>query len=67
MTHDEYKQKTIAMIRECDGRLSSKTDDELACLYREWSSVTASAGWLLHSDRGIKAFYEWATVAPCDR
>ena len=62
-----YKEQTIQMIRKLGGRLDEKTDDELADLYHEWSEETASAGWLMHSERGVTAFYEWATTAPCDR
>lgn len=64
---NEYKQKTIATIRDHSDKLSSKTDDQLADLYREWSNITASANWLMHSEPGIKAFCRWATIAPCDR
>lgn len=64
---DDYKEQTIQMIRKLGGRLDEKTDEELADLYREWSKETASAGWLMHSERGVTAFSEWATTAPCDR
>ena len=64
---NDYKAKTIQMIREHGGRLDEKTDEELADLYHEWSEETASAGWLMHSERGVTAFSEWATTAPCDR
>lgn len=63
----DYKAQTIRMIRERGGRLAEKTDDELANLYHEWSKETASAGWLMPSERGVYSFYEWATTAPCDR
>lgn len=64
---NDYKEQTIQMIRKLGGRLNEKTDDGLADLYHEWSEKTASAGWLMHSERGVTAFYEWATTAPCDR
>lgn len=64
---DEYKQKTLAMIRDHSDKLSSKTDNQLADLYREWSNVIASANWLMHSEIGVDEFCKWATVAPCDR
>lgn len=64
---NDYKKATLQMIRERGGRLDEKDDDELAGMYHEWSEETANAGWLMHSERGIAAFYEWATTAPCDR
>ena len=63
----KYKQETIEEIRKyrytC---LSTITDDEIAQLYREWSEITASANWLMHSPKVIESFIEWATTKPCD-
>lgn len=64
---EDHEKATIKIIRDHGGRLDGKSDHALAELYREWSQETASAGWLTPSERGIAAFYDWATIAPCDR
>ena len=64
---EDYEKQTIQEIRCLGSRLSGFTDYKLRELYREWSQETACAGWLGCSKRGLKAFAEWATVAPCDR
>jgi hypothetical protein len=61
-----YKTETICMIRALGSRLNSKRDASIADMYKEWSEITASAGWLTPIEEVVRSFVAWATTAPCD-
>lgn len=64
---EDYRKKTLEMIRRFGGRLEAFSDDALSDLYHEWSEMTYSAGWWSPHQEHVKRFCEWATTAPCDR
>lgn len=63
---EPYQIKTISEIRASEPKLTNLSNQSLIDLYREWSCITASAGWLMPTEAGLKSFNKWATTAPCD-
>jgi hypothetical protein len=66
MIQDYYELETLREIKKAGSRLNRLSQNQVCDLYREWSSITANAGWLAPSPIGISSFVEWATTAPCD-
>jgi len=62
----DYELETLREIEKAGSRLNGLSQSHVCDLYREWSSITANAGWLVPSAHGISSFVEWATTPPCD-
>jgi hypothetical protein len=63
---EDYELETLREIEKAGSRLNWLSNSHICDLYREWSSITANAGWLAPTPCGISSFVEWATTAPCD-
>jgi hypothetical protein len=68
MAMRRVKAEAVAMIREeGDERLKGLDDTDLESLWREWSTVSACASFLMPTPTGVEAFVAWATTAPYQR
>jgi hypothetical protein len=62
----EYEKKLVDAVRRKSARLRVKSDERIIELYNEYSQQHYCAGWLTQSEKGVNAYIEWATTAPCD-
>jgi hypothetical protein len=60
------KRKDIAFFCLIDPRFRQYYDDEISSLYREYSSITASAHWLQPTEIIARQFGRWAFTTPAD-
>lgn len=63
----EWEAETVERIRAVgNNKLNELSDDNVACLYREFSHQCYCAGWMDPRPDVVNQFVEWATTVPCD-
>ena len=60
----DYVADGIRQFKEADSRFEKLSDGKIKELYLEWSALTACAGWLVVTERGIASFIEWVFNSP---
>jgi hypothetical protein len=60
----DYVVSGIAVFRYIQPRFLALTDLEIRALYRQWSTMEASASWLGVTPVGARKFCEWAFTSP---
>ena len=61
---EDYQIETLAKIRKLYSCFEAMSDSDLCDLYRRWSEITYSAGWICDSDSRIIDFCNWAITPP---